>query len=169
MLAVVLSMASIMRRRGAKVWTAYYRDAKGIQHCRSTYLVDKKDAQKVAEAYENASREEQSLRKINRVLSEMRRAWRAASMLQSRCVRNTLSWLKEKKPEVAAATYTFYSQVSSGFPATPWRSRRPRHHFNLQDPAGRVSLALGGHGFVQYDAESSHGGGRDAVPGRPTR
>jgi hypothetical protein len=55
-------MASIMRRRGAKVWTAYYRDAGGIQHCRSTFFTDKKAAQKVADAYENASREKQPLR-----------------------------------------------------------------------------------------------------------
>ena len=107
-------MASIKRRRGAKIWTAYYRDAHGIQHCRSTYLDDKKAAQRVADEYESASREKQSLRQINRVLSEMRAL--AGSQQASVTLRAyTLSWLAEKKPEVAAATYAFYSQVVRDF------------------------------------------------------
>ena len=86
MLADVLSMASIKRRRGAKVWTAYYRDSKGIQYCRSTYLSDKKDAQRVADAYEEVSREQQSLRQISKVLAKCG-SWREPELHRSRCGR----------------------------------------------------------------------------------
>jgi integrase len=114
MFADLLSMASIIRRRGAKVWTAFFRDANGIQHCRSTYLCDKKAAQRVADAYEHTSRFEQSLRQISQVLAEMRElAGNRHTMVTLRGY--AASWLAEKKPEVAPATFTFYSQVVRDF------------------------------------------------------
>ena len=114
MLADLLAMASIKRRRGAKVWTAYYRDGAGIQYCRSTHVSDRKDAQRVADAYEEASREGQSLRQISAVLAEMREI--AGSRHASVTLREYAArWLAEKKSEVKPATFSFYAQVVEGF------------------------------------------------------
>jgi integrase len=45
-------MASVHRRRKSKVWIAFFRDAYGVQHGRSTGLTNRKAAQRVADEYE---------------------------------------------------------------------------------------------------------------------
>ena len=66
-------MASIVRRRGAKVWTAFYRDAHGKQHCRSTGARDPKAGAKDRRPSTRlaASASKQTLRQAARVLADM--------------------------------------------------------------------------------------------------
>ena len=45
-------MASIVRRRGSAIWTAFFRDESGKQHCRSTKATNKRQAQRIADGYE---------------------------------------------------------------------------------------------------------------------
>jgi hypothetical protein len=47
-------MASIARRRGSAIWTAFFRDENGRQHCRSTKVTNKRQAQRIADGYERA-------------------------------------------------------------------------------------------------------------------
>ena len=48
-------MASIKRRRGREIWTCWFRDENGRQHCRSTETVERKLALAIAEQFEAAS------------------------------------------------------------------------------------------------------------------
>jgi integrase len=103
-------MASIVRRRGAKVWTAFYRDTNGRQHCRSTGAKDKKAAQKIADAYELAAQSQQTLRQAVRVLADMR-ALTGSEQPAATSLRSYVEgWLASKQSETAQATHYFYSQ-----------------------------------------------------------
>jgi len=47
-------VASIVRRRGSVIWTVFFRDENGKQHCRSTKATNKRQAQRIADGYERA-------------------------------------------------------------------------------------------------------------------
>ena len=107
---LLLSMASIVRRRGAKVWTAFYRDTHGKQHCRSTGARDKKQAQKIADQYELAASSQQTLRQVARVLADMR-ALTGSEQTATASLRTYVEgWLVGKQAETAPATHHFYVQ-----------------------------------------------------------
>src|SRR5215471_15542982 len=111
MLVDLLSMASIVKRRGAKVWSAMYRDSSGRQHCKSTGETDKKKAQKVADSYEEASRNDAAAKQQLKVISET-----LAHGGQMQSVRSYSSgWLKSKCHEISASTCEFYTRVVDQF------------------------------------------------------
>jgi hypothetical protein len=66
-------MASISRRRGSRIWTAFYRDQNGRLHCRSTGTTDRKQAREIAGQYEEASRKKRTLKQVMRVIGDMHR------------------------------------------------------------------------------------------------
>jgi integrase len=103
-------MASIVRRRGAKVWTAFYRDAHGRQHCRSTGAKDKKAAREIADAYELAAQNQQTLRQVARVLADMRALTGSEQSVAASLRSHVEGWLASKQSETAPATHYFYSQ-----------------------------------------------------------
>jgi integrase len=108
-------MASIVRRRGAKVWTAFFRDIHGKQYCRSTGARDKKTAQKIADEFEAAAVTKRSQRQASRVLSEMHALLGGPRAAESSLRVYTTSWLESKCAETKPATYSFYSQSCGRF------------------------------------------------------
>jgi integrase len=106
-------MASIVRRRGAKVWTAFFRDVHRRQHCRSTGATDKKAAQKIADAYEAAASAKQTLRQVARVLDDMRALVGGERTAPVSLRSYATTWLEGKRVETKTATCRFYS-VSCG-------------------------------------------------------
>ena len=108
-------MASIVRRRGAKVWTAFYRDVHGKQHCRSTGARDRNRAQKIADQYEEASSAQQTLRQVARVLADMQTLVGGERPAQTSLRAYVTSWLESKSSETKPATHYFYSQSCGKF------------------------------------------------------
>jgi integrase len=103
-------MASIVRRRGAKVWTAFYRDIRGKQHCRSTGAHDRKQAQKIADQYETAASAQQTLRQAARVLADMQCLVGGEQLARTSLRAHVIGWLAGKQAETKPATHYFYSQ-----------------------------------------------------------
>jgi integrase len=108
-------MASIVRRRGAKVWTAFYRDVHGKQHCRSTGAHDRKQAQKIADQYEDAASAQQTLRQAARVLADMQTLVGGEQLGKTSLRAYVTGWLEGKSSETKPATHYFYSQSCGKF------------------------------------------------------
>jgi integrase len=102
-------VASILRRRGSKIWTAFYRDVHRRQHCRSTGATNKKAAQKIADAYEAAAAAKQTLRQVARVLDDMRALVGGERTAPVSLRSYATNWLEGKRVETKTATYRFYS------------------------------------------------------------
>jgi integrase len=101
-------MASITRRRGSKIWTAFFRDENGRQHCRSTETVERKMAQRIAEAFETAAQKKRTLAQLQRVLTQMHELV-SGEAVNHVSVRASISeWLELRKPEIAPRTWDFY-------------------------------------------------------------
>jgi integrase len=108
-------MASVYKRPGRKTWTAFYRDVHGRQHCKSTGAHNKKQALKVAEEYEKASRERRTLKQIHRVLDQMHELVSGERVCRVTVAEYVEQWLSTVKPQVAPASYNFYSMATSRF------------------------------------------------------
>jgi integrase len=101
-------MASINRRRGSAIWTAFFRDQFGRQHCRSTQTVDRKLAQKIAEQYEAGARKKRTLRQLSRVLAQMHELVNGESVSQVSLRVFVSEWLELRKPQIAPRTWDSY-------------------------------------------------------------
>ena len=98
-------MASVHRRRKSKVWIAFFRDAYGVQHGRSTGLTNRKAAQRVADEYEAAGRETRTLRQVVRTLNDMHQLIGGARVELVSVRDYVVRWLGAKKNEVAPALW----------------------------------------------------------------
>src|SRR5260370_12097768 len=106
-------MATIIRRRGSAIWTAFYRDENGRLHCRSTKEVNRKKANEIALQYEKASRSKRTLRQVMRVISDMHKLVGGADEMATVTVRRHVeSWLKAKDGELADASKKFFRGIS---------------------------------------------------------
>ena len=72
-------MATIIRRRGSKIWTAFFRDEQGRQHCLSTKETDKRVAIVIAQDWEKAARQKRTMRQTQKVIDRLHEMikWRA--------------------------------------------------------------------------------------------
>src|SRR5260221_5232503 len=101
-------MASITRRRGSEVWTCFFRDQNGRQHCRSTESTDRKTAQRIADEFENAAQKKRTLRQLQRVLDQMYELVHG-QRVERLAVREFVAlWLELKTPEDAFRTRESY-------------------------------------------------------------
>ena len=64
-------MATIIRRRGSKIWTAFFRDEHGRQHCLSTKETDKRVAIVIAQDWEKAARQKRTMRQTQKVIDRL--------------------------------------------------------------------------------------------------
>lgn len=109
-------MATIIRRRGSRVWTAFFRDENGRLHCRSTKEVNRKKANEIALQYDKASRNKRTLKQVMRVISDMHKLIGGADEMATITVRRHVeSWLKAKDGELADASKKFFRGSSQRF------------------------------------------------------
>ena len=109
-------MATIIRRRGSRIWTAFFRDETGRLHCRSTKKTDRKEARKVADQYEDIARNKRTLEQIIRVIGDLHRQTGGKGELATITVRQHVeSWLKAKEGELADASRKFFRASAQRF------------------------------------------------------
>jgi integrase len=101
-------MASISRRRGSEIWTAFFRDQDGRQHCRSTQTTERKLAQRIADQFEAAAQKKRTLRQLQRVLAELHELVSGEPVNRVSLRAFAFEWLELRKPEIAPSTWTFY-------------------------------------------------------------
>jgi hypothetical protein len=100
-------MAAIVRRRGSPIWTAFYRDQNGRQHCRSTKTSDRKLAQAIANQYEDGAKKKRTLRQLQRVLVQMHELVSGEKVNRLTVREFVAEWLSTKAPEVKPRTLDF--------------------------------------------------------------
>jgi integrase len=108
-------MAAIIRRRGSRIWSAFYRDYTGKQHCRSTRSTDRKLAQKIANEFEDGAKKRRTLRQLQRVLDQMHELVSGEKVSRLTAREFVADWLATKKPEVSPRTLEFYRASSEKF------------------------------------------------------
>jgi integrase len=106
-------MASVTRRRGSKIWTAFFRDERGRQHCRSTATSDKRLAVTIAQDYEKAAKQKRTKRQVQKVLDHLHELITGEPIARTSLREYATSWLKGKKHETAASTLDFYQKSVS--------------------------------------------------------
>src|SRR5258707_14708280 len=100
-------MASIIRRRGSKIWTAFFRDHNGRQHCISTQETDKRVAIAIAQEWEKSAWRKRSMRQTQRVIDRLHELISGDRIARLSMREYAASWLKTKKPETARSTHVF--------------------------------------------------------------
>jgi integrase len=108
-------MASIIRRRGSPIWTAFFRDHNGRQHCVSTKTTDKRLAIAIANEWEKAAWEKRSMRQTQRVIDRLHELTSGERIARLSLREYTTAWLKTKKPETAPSTLAFYTSSIGKF------------------------------------------------------
>lgn len=143
MLSFLLSMASITRRRGSKVWTAFFRDEHGRQHCISTGTADKRLALTTAQEYEKASKQKRTFRQIQKTLDHLQELITGEPVARLSLREYAASWLKGKKDKTASSTLDFYSKsVSKMLEFFKVKSNMPITELRREDLIGyRAHLA----------------------------
>jgi integrase len=106
------AMAYIVRRRGSKTWTAFYRIS-GKQYCRSTKQKDKRLAQRIADSWEGVRGKR--LSQIRKVMVELAELVTGTKLEDTSCRKHFEEWLSGKKVERAKGTYDFYSASVNKF------------------------------------------------------
>lgn len=108
-------MAYVFLPPRTKFWRAHFRDASGRWHTRTTKLTDRREAQSVAELFEQTATGKRSSHFIrdafNTLYQEVYRQSLAIATLREFCV----TWLENLKPEVGRSSYDAYRKTAELF------------------------------------------------------
>jgi len=113
----VLDMAFLWKHPESKYFMARFTDVNGKRRNRSTKSTNRKEAQKIADAYEAATRKRRTAKQVRDVITELHQEI-TGEELPSRSFRDFASaWLDRKLPEVSEATSVSYKKTVSKFSA----------------------------------------------------
>ena len=108
LLQMLLGMASIWKHPQSKYFTACFRDHNGRQRRISTKETKRKNAQKLADEYEKASRTKRTLKQAQAVLDRLHEELSGEKVVRIGFRQYLNDWLKAKDAETARTTMTFY-------------------------------------------------------------
>lgn len=101
-------MASIWKHPQSKYFTACFRDHNGRQLRISTKETKRKNAQKLADEYQKASRTKRTLKQAQAVLERLHEELSGEKVVRISFSDYLNDWLKAKEAETARTTMTFY-------------------------------------------------------------
>lgn len=108
-------MASLRKIPGCKNWIACYTLPDGRRKQQSTGTPDRKTAQKLADQYEEATRNMRTARQFHRVVSGIYTQITGDSLPTSTVRDYFTNWLARKHPELSDSTNDFYSIKTRDF------------------------------------------------------
>jgi len=108
-------MASLTKRSTSKYWVACFTDRSGRRLKLSTKTMDRKQALKIAEAYEDAARKKRTSLQVRRVISALHKEITGDDLTQTTVRSHFDQWLARKGPETAASTAKFYEGAAKKF------------------------------------------------------
>ncbi|MCB1100044.1 MAG: site-specific integrase [Verrucomicrobiae bacterium] len=108
-------MAFLYKHTESRYWYAGFIDLSGKRRNRSTRTTNRKEAQKVADAFEEASRKHRTARQVRQVISEMHKEITGEDLPSLSTADFVTSWLERKAPETSKATQDFYRSATSKF------------------------------------------------------
>jgi hypothetical protein len=108
-------MASLTKRPTSKFWVACFTDRNGRRLKCSTKKLDRKEALKIAEQFEEAARRRRTAIQVRRVLARLHREITGYDFSHT-SVRGFIdSRLERKEPEIAPSTLAFYRNAAAKF------------------------------------------------------
>ncbi len=108
-------MAFLWKHPKSQYWVARFYDRAGTRRNRSTRTKVRKDAEKIANAYESASRQKRTAMQTRRVIAALH-AEITGEGLPTHTVRQFFeSWVSGKEAEIAPATLSFYKNAKKKF------------------------------------------------------
>ena len=108
-------MASLWKREDTKYLFACFTDRDGRRRKRSTGTADRKEAQKIADKYEEAARRKRTARQVRTVIADLHREITSEDLPTSTAREFMQGWLERKRPETSPATMAFYSKTVAKF------------------------------------------------------
>ena len=108
-------MASLTKRGTSKFWVACFTDRNGRRLKRSTASTNRKQAQKIADEYEEAARKRRTVLQARRVLTALHREIVGDDVSHTSVRAFVDSWIERKVPEIAASTAGFYRNAAGKF------------------------------------------------------
>ena len=108
-------MAFVFKGPKSKFWVAGFLDLNGKRRNRSTRTTNRREAQKIADEYELATRKHRTSRQVREVISELHQTLTGEDFPTSTFEDFVNAWLERKKPETANSTLTFYRGSTTKF------------------------------------------------------
>ena len=112
-------MAYLWIHPKSKYWQAGFYDKEGKRRNRSTRLPAtagyRKKAQKVADEFESSAMLHRSSRQVRDTIIDFHKELTNEELPVTTLIAHCESWLKRKKPEIAASSYTAYSALIKSF------------------------------------------------------
>lgn len=119
MLSLCYYMVSLWKRTHqkskSKYWTACWRDSQGKQHRASTKKTDRKEAQKVAEEYAEASTGNKTLQQIQETLIRLHEQASGSKVPRYTAAEYVQEWIKGKSVSTKPSTLAFYKSATTKF------------------------------------------------------
>lgn len=109
-------MSFIYKKPNSRYWYARFYDKDGKRCSRSTKVVSRgvssrKDAQRIAEEFEEAARKRRTAKQTREVIVSLHQKITGEDLPVASLAKHLETWLAKKKPEVSSATYSFYAGV----------------------------------------------------------
>lgn len=108
-------MASLWKHPKSKYFVACYTDFNGRRLKTSTRSTNRKEAQKIADGYEEAARKRQTAKKVREVIQNLHAAITGEAIASSTVRSYFETWLASKRHSTAPATVAFYETVTKLF------------------------------------------------------
>lgn len=108
-------VSSLTKRSTSRFWVACFTDGNGRRLKRSTATTNRKQAEKLAEEYEDAARRRRTALQARRVISQLHERITGESLVQTTVRSFVESWLERKRPEIAQSTFSFYEGAATKF------------------------------------------------------
>jgi integrase len=108
-------MATVLRKPTSKFWFAAYRDASGRQYRRSTFEIDKKRAQKVADQYQLIAMRKGNPQKVRETIAHFLKEHYQEDLPNVTVRQFVNRWLQDRNQETSPATMAIYEKTSERF------------------------------------------------------
>jgi len=108
-------MAFIFKHPKSQFWFAGFLDGTGKRRNRSTRTNNRKQAQKIAESYEEAARNKRTAVQTRKVITSLHEEITGESIRSVSFRKFADEWLAAKRPETAPATAKFYTNALTKF------------------------------------------------------
>ena len=108
-------MAFLFKRPQSPYWHAGFLDLHGKRRNRSTGSANRKEAQKIADAYEDAAKKRRTIKQVREVITELHEEITGEALASQSFRVFAESWLVRKAPEVSPATLVFYKNAVGKF------------------------------------------------------
>jgi hypothetical protein len=106
-------MASLCKRPRSPFWWAFWRDENGKAYNRSTKQRNKKDAQRVADLWEDVSKRRRSATHLRDVFNQLYRDAFGRELPRTNFRQYSDKWLAEKKIETSTVSLHAYRHSQS--------------------------------------------------------